>query len=264
MDEQMSMFANNPEYEAFVKKFAMGHKMTTDDCYTPPRVYDAVKKWACTEYGIDPLTIVRPFYPGGNYENFAYNKDTVVLDNPPFSILSKICNYYISKGIKFFLFGPSLTSFTGKLSMNMCHIFTDTKITYHNGAIVQTGFLTNMDVAIARTAPKLREMVEKAQDKGGKTKVKNVYPENVLTASMLQRYAKNGIDYRIKKEDCVIIETLDAQRGQNTKIFGRALLISERAAAEKAAAERTAAERTAAHVWELSEREKEIIKSLGE
>lgn len=264
MDEQRSMLEDNSEYEAFVKKFAMGHKMTTDDCYTPPRVYDAVKKWACAEYGIDPLTIVRPFYPGGDYENFAYNKDTVVLDNPPFSILSKICDFYARKRIKFLLFCPSLTSFSGKMAMEMCHIFTDTKITYHNGAIVQTGFLTNMDAAIARTAPTPREMLEKAQEKEEKTRKKNVYPENVLTASMLQRYAKNAIEYRIKKEDCVIIEALDAQRGHNTKIFGRALLISERAAAEKAAAEKAAAERAAANVWKLSEREKKIVESLGE
>ena len=41
-----------PEYRAFVDKFK--HKKTTDDCYTPPAVYEAIKGWACREYGIDP------------------------------------------------------------------------------------------------------------------------------------------------------------------------------------------------------------------
>ena len=38
---------------------------------------------------------------------------------------------------------------------------------------------------------------------------------------------------------------------------------AEKAAAEKAAAEKAAAEKAAAHVWELSDREKEIVAALG-
>lgn len=57
-------------YEDFVEKFKP--KKTTDDCYTPSLVYDAVRDWACEKYGIDPASIVRPFYPGGDYIRFAY------------------------------------------------------------------------------------------------------------------------------------------------------------------------------------------------
>ena len=39
--------------------------------------------------------------------------------------------------------------------------------------------------------------------------------------------------------------------------------MSEKAAAEKAAAEKAAAEKAGADIWELSEREKEIIRRLG-
>ena len=51
-------------------------------------------------------------------------------------------------------------------------------------------------------------------------------------------------------------------------IFGGGLLLSEKAAAEKAAAEKAAAEKAAAekaaaHIWELSERERKIVASLG-
>ena len=39
------------DYEGFVEKFKP--KKTTDDCYTPPAVYEAVKKWAVERYGLE-------------------------------------------------------------------------------------------------------------------------------------------------------------------------------------------------------------------
>ena len=70
------------DYDGFVEKFKP--KKTTDDCYTPPAVYETIKNWACSEYGIDPSKVVRPFYPGGDYESFDYSGGKVVVDNPPF------------------------------------------------------------------------------------------------------------------------------------------------------------------------------------
>ena len=57
---------------------------------------------------------------------------------------------------------------------------------------------------------------------------------------------------------------LDDQERAGKTIFGAGFLLSERAAAERAAAERAAAENASATVWALSEREKEIIRSLGQ
>lgn len=57
------MAESNEEYEEFVEKFKP--KKTTDDCYTPPAVYEAVKSWAVKEYNLNGRKIVRPFYPGG-------------------------------------------------------------------------------------------------------------------------------------------------------------------------------------------------------
>lgn len=94
--------ARQLSYEDFVEKFKP--KKTTDDCYTPPTIYEIIKNWACQEYGIDPDKIVRPFYPGGDYEEFDYPPGAVVLDNPPFSILAQICEWYLQRGIPFFLF----------------------------------------------------------------------------------------------------------------------------------------------------------------
>ena len=92
-------------YDEFVEKFKP--KLTTDDCFTPQPVYEAVKNWACREYGIDERQIVRPFWPGGDYENFEYPEGCVVLDNPPFSIMIKICRFYNERKIRFFLFTPA-------------------------------------------------------------------------------------------------------------------------------------------------------------
>ena len=81
------------DYEGFVEKFKP--KKTTDDCYTPPEVYEAVKEWVSDNIlPLDGVEIVRPFFPGGDYENHHYPEGCVVLDNPPFSILAKIRRFY--------------------------------------------------------------------------------------------------------------------------------------------------------------------------
>lgn len=55
------------DYDGFTEKFKP--KRTTDDCYTPPEVYEAIKKWVFRECALpDDTPIVRPFYPGGDYE----------------------------------------------------------------------------------------------------------------------------------------------------------------------------------------------------
>lgn len=91
-----------------------GAKRTNDECYTPPSIYEIVRDWACREYGIDPARIVRPFYPGGDYQAFDYSGGAVVVDNPPFSILAEIYDWYLAHGVPFFLFVPSLTIFSMK------------------------------------------------------------------------------------------------------------------------------------------------------
>ena len=280
-EEQTCLFEDNPEYDAFVDKFKT--KKTTDDCYTPPLVYNTIRDWACKKYSIDPVKIVRPFYPDGDYEEFDYFPGCVVLDNPPFSILSQICKFYLAKNIPFFLFAPSLTALSGKENaMHMTHILCDANIEYENGAIVRTAFVTNLggDI-IAETAPELGKAIANAMAKikaeTVRTLPKYAYPDHVLTAAMLQRYAHYGITLTVRKGECAWTSKLDAQAAKGKAIFGSGLLLSDRLAAEKAAAEKAAAEKAAAEkaaaekaaaekagaaVWELSDREKAIIAEL--
>lgn len=258
-------------YEEFVAKFQP--KKTTDDCYTPPEVYEAVRNWACNKYGIDPERIVRPFWSGGDYEHFNYPDGCVVLDNPPFSILSQICAFYLDRGIDFFLFAPTLTNFSGRdVSMRMNHIVCDAKVIYENGAVVNTSFLTSFggDI-VAQTAPDLYEAIEFAvkelKRRSAATVPKYQYPDQILTAAMLQRYSKYGINFEIRRGESVHISKMDAQMEQKKTIYGSGLLLSASAAKRKAAAERAAIEKAAiekakATVWELSDREKQIIESL--
>ena len=267
----------NKTYEEFVEKFKP--KKTTDDCYTPPSVYAVIRDWACKEYGIDPAKIVRPFYPGGDYENYEYPEGAVVLDNPPFSILASICAFYLDRGIPFFLFAPSLTAFSGRANnMRMNHIICDCQIVYENGAIVQTSFVTSYggDI-IAQTEPRLTKLVNDEVERLRRTKTaqlpKYTYPSHIVTAALLKRYSHYGINFKVHKKDCTPVYALDAQRSTGKNIFGGGLLLSdcaaaeraaaERAAAERAAAERAAAERAAAVKWELSARERAIVDSLS-
>ena len=77
----------NEEYDAFVDKFET--ELTTDDCYTPSKVYDAVLDFVKANIpAAEGRKVIRPFYPGGDFENEKYPEGCMVVDNPPFSILS--------------------------------------------------------------------------------------------------------------------------------------------------------------------------------
>lgn len=84
------------------------------------------------------MTVVRPFYPGGDYESLVYPDNCVVIDNPPFSIVSQIVRFYLKRGIKFFLFAPHLTLFSADLDCT--RIVCGAAIVYENGAKVNTSF----------------------------------------------------------------------------------------------------------------------------
>jgi hypothetical protein len=264
----------NPEYAAFVDKFKP--KKTTDDCYTPKIIYDTVLEWIRQEYTLGDKTIIcRPFWPGGDFERYDYPAGSIVIDNPPFSIISKICRTYLANGIRFFLFAPYLTCLN-ICPDEICHIVTGSDIEYENGAIVKTSFVTNLEGTAARTAPELsaalKSSVAAMRKQTKKELPKYNYPDNVVTATMLGGLSSKGIEYKLARP-VAFIRGLDAKRTQGKTIFGGGYLISEKAAAEKAAAEKAAAEKAAAEkaaaekaaatVWQLSEREKVIVDSLG-
>ena len=182
------MSKKKKDYDEFIEKFKP--KKTTDDCYTPPPVYEAVLDWAREHLDIGARPVVRPFYPGGDFEHFDYPDNCVVIDNPPFSIFSKICNWYVEHGIPFLLFAPAMSS----IKQNVTYIGVSCTITYENGANVNTAFVTNMmgDI-ICTTAPDLHESVKKANNDNLKQNKKTVRKLSLHTMS------RAGVDFCIKR-----------------------------------------------------------------
>ena len=271
------------EYLAFVEKFKA--KKTTDDCYTLDNVYEAVAGFVEKRYGIDRANFVRPFYPGGDFERFPYGSDSVVVDNPPFSILSKILAFYTARRIRFFLFADTRTCFS-YIKDGVCVVPGGLTVTYENGAGVKTSFVTNLDNAMVSTEPELFRALDAAnrenKRKQRKSLPKYVYPAHVLTTMEACKWCKCGVAFRLEKGEAVRIRALDAQRKFGKVIFGSGLLLSDKAAAEaaKAAAEADKAAAEAAKaaaeadkaaaeakkpdfVWRLSARELEMVKELG-
>ncbi len=262
--------SEDEEYLEFLDKFKA--KKTTDDCYTPAVVYEAVAKWVENEYHVNRKDFVRPFYPGGDYKAEKYPKGCIVVDNPPFSILAEILNFYKDNGVRFFLFAPTLTLFSSSSSSSSSALPCGAQVIYENGASVNTSFLTNLEDRAVRfkSCPSLYQAVQAASDEYAKELHKELpkysYPDYVVTAAFVARLSKYGIPFEVSVGQSCAISSLDSQKDTKKAIYGKGYLVSEKAAAEKAAAEKAAAEKAAATRWTrwtLSDRERAIIAKLS-
>lgn len=251
-------------YDAFVDKFKP--KLTTDDCYTPQPVYDVVLAYARRIGNIDDAEIMRPFYPGGDYQGADYSGNRVVVDNPPFSIFSQIVRWYQAHGVRFFLFAPHLTVFNARFEKISC-IITNATITYKNGAKVNTAYVTNMlpePVCIAD--PVFAAEIERANRKTYGDKVvlpKYKYPDNVVTVSKLAQCVTRGVRIEIPLRRARFISSLDSQKSLHKACFGGSLLVGDVIGG--------VISETISHqignddviTWRLSERERRIIEDLS-
>lgn len=130
---------------------------TSDENYTPARDYDVVKKWVRLNYGIQfgqiipESAIVRPFYPGGDYMAVDY-RGKIVIDNPPFSKLAEIVEFYKKNGVKFFLWAPGNKA-CRKWAIGLCSVIIGLKRHYEGAGVIQlTSFVTNLfdyDIVLA-------------------------------------------------------------------------------------------------------------------
>lgn len=270
------------EYDAFVDKFKP--KLTTDDCYTPQNIYETIRDWAVEHYGLQGAPVVRPFYPGGDYEHETYPDGCVVIDNPPFSILSQICRFYMERGIRFFLFAPALTLFS--IAAGTCNYLPiGANVTYENNAVVLTSFVTNLGKWKIETSPELYSKIKQVDDDNRHEATKElpgyVYPANVISPATVVKTGRRKA-LQICASDALFIRALDAQRELKQAIYGGGFLLSERATSEKLVADSEATQESAAAaleraksvtggrlsadgkvIWPLSDREREIIAALG-
>ena len=261
-DEQVVIITKKKEkpnlfsdYDGFLQKLEV--KKTTDDCYTPKEVMDIIINYVNDKYPLKDKKIIRPFFPDGDFESIDYSGDCVVIDNPPFSIVSNICKYYLERDIKFFLFCPHLTAFSSDIDCT--HIIASADITYENGAVIKTAFVSNLfgDVKIiGDSALHLKFKELQRNNKASLPKYK--YPDNIITVSKISYCVEKGISLTFDKKDVKHCRGMDAQKKHGKVLFGSGFIASDKAAAAAAAAENDTI-----IIWELSEREKKIIKSLG-
>ena len=210
------------DYEAYVKKF-QGLPSTTDDTFTPEGLYCDLLDYI--DRKIFPLSgyrVERPFYPGGNYETYDYQENSVVIDNPPFSICGKIREFYLSRGIRYFLFIPIMTA---RPSRRDCILYGP-EIIYQNQACVKTGFRTNLirDV-IVKSDPELFEIIERHNFEAKRLKgakltpnARPVYPENVSTVGRLSAFG--GMDWELRGEDYTPVKLFREDDGSYYDAYG--------------------------------------------
>ena len=236
------------DYESFVAKFKDNPK-TTDDCYTPRDVFEAVVDYVGRTFGLEGKVILRPFYPGGDYESAEYPENGVVIDNPPFSMFTSIVKFYVARGVPFFLFGPGMTIFS--ICQYCTAVIIGTNVKFENGADVRLNFATNMaGDMVAMTAPALDAALCRLESQNQKANLAVYrYPEEMLSVSDMQTMAHGGRRFDVRRSECVVVRNLD--NAPKKGLFGNRLLITAAKAAAKAAIP-----------VPLSDREKKIIKGL--
>lgn len=236
MAQQGSACVNTPE--EFIDKFKP--KFISDECMTPPEIMQVVHDYVERYYKLNPANFIQPFYEGGNYQAEDYT-EKIVVDNPPFSFLHQILDFYIARDIKFFLFAPALTLFTN--ARRRCAlIVTEARLTYANGARVPTAFITNLETPKIRTALDFQATLKEANAKvapkitrgftqARKGKVnKYEYPDTLFTATKVLKYAHYNVPLVI--ENYRYIRQLEAQKPLKKGIFGSGVLIGGRKAAQ--------------------------------
>lgn len=228
--------ARGETYEEFVEKFKP--KKTTDDCYTPPEIYEVIKDFCVKEYGLNEADIIRPFKPCGDYKRENY-QGKVVVDNPPFSIMTEIINFYAKFGIKYFLFCSCLTAPLNVLYKTKGQFLNiGVGITYENGAIIQTSFCTNLnnDNIFIKNYPNFKAEIERVNERLIQCKKKKItkiqHNDNVLTSALIKEIATAEFKVGFNQ-----IRPFNSEKIQGIKkLFGASFLISDEVAKAKAKA----------------------------
>ncbi len=215
--------ADDENYKKFVEKFQP--KKTTDDCYTPSAVYDAVCNYLEEEYHLNRADFVRPFMPGGDYKAYKYPKNSVVVDNPPFSIMAEIVSFYKSHEIPFFLFGQAKT-ILNHAAPGCCAVCVCANVIYENGAQVGTSFYSGLPQdkgILAKSAPKLAQAIRKAQGLDDDSHNANrKYDEHIVLFSFLDTLSRYGLTFEIPIGGGRAVPSVG-----RVKFFGNCILVSD-------------------------------------
>ena len=246
---------------------------STDECYTPPAVYDTVLDYAVERYQLQGKHIVRPFIPGGDYQKYAYDENDVVVDNPPFSMTTKITKWYIDHNIPFFLFVNGLygVSLSRGLHGKATVIVTNAQVSFYNKGSekrIRLGFVTNMEpknIIIrgdATLTNKLNGLVDKKSFK------RFHYPDNFLKNNDILAALQRNVELKLTTDNCLFEDNLDYHKAQmhatsqRMDVFGGGYLVNDKLYAEFKGSLKHDLPNT--YRVTLSTREQKIIEQLNE
>lgn len=122
----------------------------------------------------------------------------------------------MKQGIKYFLFCPTFTSLYKK--HEDCLVITERKITYTNGALVNTSFVTNLDDKNAIvTAPDLSLLLKQAKSQEVKSskRIEKKYPKNVVSIATLASLVRRGQFVTIPKMRAAPLEKSKQRKEQD-------------------------------------------------
>lgn len=240
---------------------------TLDECYTLPEVYDTVLKYAVERYHLQGKHVVRPFVPSGDYQKYVYDKNDVVIDNPPFSMTTKITKWYINHDIPFFLFinGQYAVSLSRGLHGKATVIATNANVSFYhepNNKVIKMGFVTNLEPKdiVLRGDVALTDKIQILAKKKALNKFK--YPKNIIRNSDVLTAINRGVELKLTINNCLFEDSLDYHKEHKLSgVVGGCYLVDDNVYNEYKAAMENVPPHT--HRVTLSEREKAIIENLN-
>lgn len=123
-------------------------------------IRNCVKNHVLSTYSstLSGYTAIEPFYNGVDYTAIDYT-NKVVVDEPPFSQLMDILNYYRTNGVYFFLYIPALCDITELTRHRRTLIDTSVTLIKQNDVTTFTSFITNLEPSNVKlkTYPIFRE-----------------------------------------------------------------------------------------------------------
>lgn len=245
---------------------------STDECYTPPAVYDTVLDYAVDRYQLQGKHVVRPFIPGGDYQRYVYDENDVVIDNPPFSMTTKIAKWYIEHNIPFFLFinGMYAVSLSRGLHGKATVIATNANASFHhkpNNKLIKMGFVTNLEPKniIIRGDATLTNRLNGLVKKKALNKFK--YPKNVIRNTDILSALQRNVELKLTTDNCLFEDNLDYHKAQmhakpqHFSVFGGGYLVDDKLYEEFTESLKHDLPNT--YCVTLSTREKKLIEQLN-
>jgi hypothetical protein len=121
---------------------------------------------------------------------------------------------------------------------------------------------------VARADARLYRMVDEANLKNLNEEKRRMprytWPKEVIMSPFLHKCSQYGIDFTLKKHQVQLIEELEQQRELGKSIYGKGYLVNDEVLHQREIAEKEIAEKEDAYVWELSDKERDIIAQLNQ